>query len=107
MNIFPVPGSMSLPQNEHVRVTGIAGSPHAQLAGLARGLPQDQDVAHGDRALHVPGDDAALVGPRPHADLHLRGPPPPPPAGPHLEDHPPPGLPPPPPPPPLTFSGAG
>src|SRR5881397_586222 len=70
MNILPVPGSISLPQNEHERRVGIV-SPDRELAGLARGLAQHQDVADLDAALHVARDDAALVPTIEDADLDL------------------------------------
>src|SRR6266545_2329141 len=72
MNIFPVPGSISLPQKEQERRAGI-GSPDRQLAGLAGGLPQHEGVAHLDGSLDVPRDDAALVAAVEHADLDLGG----------------------------------
>ena len=70
MNILPVPGSISLPQNEHERRVGIV-SPDRELAGLARRLAQHQDVADLDAALHVARDDAALVPTIEDADLDL------------------------------------
>src|SRR6267143_5016339 len=60
MNILPVPGSISLPQNEQERRTGIV-SPDRELAGFARGLAEHEHVPDLDAALHVPGDDASLV----------------------------------------------
>src|SRR5207244_1297768 len=70
MNILPVPGSISLPQNEHDRRVGIV-SPDRELAGLACRLAQHQDVADLDAALHVARDDAALVATVEDADLDL------------------------------------
>src|SRR3990170_355770 len=72
MNILPVPGSMSFPQKEQERRTGM-GSPHGQLPGLARGLAEHEDVADLDGALRVPGDDPTLVPPVEDADLPLGG----------------------------------
>src|SRR5438445_12939763 len=60
MNILPVPGSISLPQNEHDRRVGIV-SPDRELAGLARGLAQRQHVAGLDAGLHVGRDARARV----------------------------------------------
>src|SRR6266581_3094820 len=70
MNILPVPGSISLPQNEQERRVGIV-SPDRELAGLARGLAQHQDVPDLDAALHVARDDATLVPTVEDADLDL------------------------------------
>lgn len=70
MNILPVPGSISFPQNEQDRWTGMR-SPHAQLARFARGLAQHEHVAELDAPLHVPRDDAALVTPVQDAHLDL------------------------------------
>src|SRR6266704_1105778 len=71
MNIFPVPGSISLPQKEQERRAGI-DSPDRQFAGLAGGLPQHEGVADLDGPLDVPRDNAALVAAVEHADLDLR-----------------------------------
>src|SRR5256886_11237130 len=70
MNILPVPGSISLPQKEHERRVGIV-SPDRELAGLARGLAEHEDVSDLDAPLHVARDDAALVAPVEDTDLDL------------------------------------
>src|SRR5213593_1990803 len=70
MNILPVPGSISLPQKEHERRVGIV-SPDRELAGLARGLAEHEDVTDLDAALHVARDDTALVPSIEDADLDL------------------------------------
>src|SRR5438445_9345878 len=59
MNILPVPGSISLAQKEHERRVGIV-SPDRQLAGLARGLAEHEDVSDLGAPLHIARDDAAL-----------------------------------------------
>src|SRR2546428_6515012 len=68
MNILPVPGSISLPQKEHERRVGIV-SPDRELAGLACGLAQHEDVPDLDAPLHVARDDAALVATVEDTDL--------------------------------------
>src|SRR2546428_8135476 len=70
MNILPVPGSISLPQKEHERRVGIV-SPDRQLAGLARGLAEHEDVSDLDAPLHIARDDPALVATFEHPDLDL------------------------------------
>src|SRR2546428_5378989 len=55
MNILPVPGSISLPQNEQERRGGIV-SPDPEHAGLAGRLPPHQDGADLDAALHASRD---------------------------------------------------
>src|SRR5467141_1093176 len=70
MNILPVPGSISLPQKEQERRTGIV-SPDRELARFPRRLAEHEDVADLDAPLHVPRDDAALVPSIEDADLHL------------------------------------
>src|SRR2546426_6158292 len=70
MNILPVPGSISLPQKEHERRVGIV-SPDRQLAGLARGLAEHEDVSDLDAPLHIARDDATLVATVEHPDLDL------------------------------------
>src|SRR2546426_535382 len=70
MNILPVPGSISLPQKEHERRVGIV-SPDRQLAGLARGLAEHEDVSDLDAPLHIARDDPALVATIEHPDLDL------------------------------------
>src|SRR5438445_246565 len=70
MNILPVPGSISLPQKEHERRVGIV-SPDRQLAGLARGLAEHEDVPDLDAPLHVARDDAAFVATVEDTDLDL------------------------------------
>src|SRR5256712_7532421 len=70
MNILPVPGSISLPQKEHERRVGIV-SPDRQLAGLARGLAEHEDVSDLDAPLHIARDDPALVATVEHPDLDL------------------------------------
>src|SRR6266508_5233739 len=71
MSIVPVPGSISLPQKEQERRTGI-GSPDRELAGLSGRLPQHEDVAELDGPFDVPRDAAALVAAVEHADFDLR-----------------------------------
>src|SRR5207249_6811968 len=70
MNILPVPGSISLPQKEHERRVGIV-SPDRELAGLARGLAEHEDVSDLDAPLHVARDDPTLVAAVEDADLDL------------------------------------
>src|SRR5256712_2542336 len=70
MNILPVPGSISLPQKEQDRRVGIV-SPDRELAGLAGGLAEHEDVPDLNAPLHVARDDAALVPPVKDADLDL------------------------------------
>src|SRR3989442_7010219 len=70
MNILPVPGSISLPQKEHERRVGMV-SPARELAGLARGLAEHEDVPDLDAPLHVARDDAALVAAVEDSDLDL------------------------------------
>src|SRR2546422_3508761 len=70
MNILPVPGSISLPQKEHERRVGIV-SPDRQLAGLARGLAEHEDVSDLDAPLHIARDDPALVATVEDPDLDL------------------------------------
>src|SRR3989454_7986782 len=70
MNILPVPGSISLPQKEHERRVGIV-SPDRQLAGLARGLAEHEDVSDLDAPLHIARDDATLVATVEDPDLDL------------------------------------
>src|SRR5713226_1512490 len=70
MNILPVPGSISLPQNEQERRTGIV-SPDRELACFACGLAEHEHVPDLDAALHVPRDDAAFVSAIEDAHLDL------------------------------------
>src|SRR5438128_10678987 len=70
MNILPVPGSISLPQNEQDRRVGIV-SPDRELARFPRRLAEHEDVADLDAPLHVARDDATLVSSIEDADLHL------------------------------------
>src|SRR3989449_11349544 len=70
MNILPVPGSISLPPKEHERRVGIV-SPDRELAGLAGGLAEHEDVPDLDAPLHVARDDAAFVAPVEDSHLDL------------------------------------
>src|SRR5437870_6143681 len=70
MNIFPVPGSISLPQKEQDRRVGIV-SPDRELARFPRRLAEHEDVADLDAPLHVARDDATLVSSIEDADFHL------------------------------------
>src|SRR2546427_5240325 len=70
MNIFPVPGSISLPQKEQERRAGIV-SPDRELPRFPRRLAEHEDVSDLDAPLHVARDDPTLVAPVEDADLHL------------------------------------
>src|SRR6267143_4058294 len=70
MNILPVPGSISLPQKEQERRTGIV-SPDREFARFPRRLAEHENVADLDAPLHVARDDATLVPSIEDADLHL------------------------------------
>src|SRR3989304_455256 len=71
MNILPVPGSMSLPQKEQDRRTGM-GSPHGEFARLPCRLPKHEGVPDLDGAPHVACDDSPLVAAVEDAHLDLR-----------------------------------
>src|SRR2546426_5061685 len=70
MNILPVPGSISYAVFCLKKKNGIV-SPDRELAGLARGLAQHEDIADLDAPLHVARDDAAFVATVEDTDLDL------------------------------------
>lgn len=74
MYIFPVPGSILSPQNEHTQVLTISSPqilPARELSRLTGGFAKQQYVPLPYGTHYVPGDYTALVVARKHTYLYL------------------------------------